>query len=109
MAKTITFTYRENEYVLEFTRKSIEKMEKDGFDVNEIEKKPMTTLPKLFYGSFKANHPYVSKETTDAIFELMPNKDKLLSRLAEMYSEPITTLFDEPKDDDTKVEWGANW
>ena len=45
MAKQITFEFDGKEYVLEFTRKSIETMEKQGFIANEIAEKPVSTLP----------------------------------------------------------------
>lgn len=110
MAKTITIAYDGKEYTLEYTRASIEKMEQRGFIASELAEKPMSTLPALFAGAFIANHPYVTKQTTDAIFADLPDKQAFIQKLAEMYAEPLEALMDEPKKNAAKnVTWGANW
>jgi len=68
MAKQIIFEFEGKEYVLEFTRKSIETMERQGFVASDIVDKPMTTLPALFAGAFLAHHRYVKKELVDEIY-----------------------------------------
>lgn len=45
-------------YTLEFTRKTIELMEKNGFVAADMERKPMTLLPALFAGAFLAHHRF---------------------------------------------------
>lgn len=109
MAKQLSFNYDGKEYCLEFTRKSVELMEKNGFKASDIDDKPMTTLPALFAGAFLANHRYVKKEVVDAIFSKMTNKGELIGKLAEMYNEPIMTLVDEPDEDEGNVNWTASW
>jgi len=109
MAKQITFEFEDKEYILEFTRKSVETMEKQGFVANEIAEKPMSTLPALFAGAFIAHHPYTKKETIDKIFDKLTNKQELIGKLAEMYNEPIMALIDEPSEDEGNVNWGASW
>lgn len=110
MAKTITIPTTEGvEYTLEFTRKSIETMEKQGFSVADIERKPMTTLPALFAGAFLAHHRYVKREVIDKIFAKLPNKEELLVKLAEMYNEPLESLMGEPEDTEGNLTWGASW
>lgn len=109
MAKTINVKYQDKEYVLEFTRKSIEKLENTGFKVSDIDSKPISTLPRLFYGAFLAHHPYIKKDLTDEIFSNMPNKEDLLGKLAEMYSEPITALVEDPEVNEGNASWGASW
>jgi len=74
MAKQIRFEYDGKEYTLEFTRKSIETMERQGFIASDIADKPMTTLPALFAGAFLAHHRYVKKELVDEIYSKMTNK-----------------------------------
>ena len=54
MNKQLRFTYNNKEYVLEYTRKSVEAMEKKGFIASDIETKPVTILPALFAGAFLA-------------------------------------------------------
>lgn len=109
MAKTITFTFEGTEYTLEFTRKSIETMERQGFVVSDIGDKPMSTLPTLFAGAFLAHHRFVKKEVIDSIFEKLTNKQEFIQKLAEMYSEPLEALMDEPKESEGNLTWGASW
>jgi hypothetical protein len=68
MAKQIRFEYDGKEYTLEFTRKSIETMERQGFVASDMVDKPMTTLPALFAGAFLAHHRYIKKELVDEIY-----------------------------------------
>lgn len=109
MAKQIKLNYEGNEYTLEFTRKSVEIMEKRGFKIAEVTEKPMTMLPTLFQGAFYANHRYVKPEVINSIFDKLKNKDELVNRLAEMYNEPIIAMMDEPDETEGNLEWGASW
>ena len=109
MAKTINFTYEGKDYTLEFTRRTIRQMEDEGFIARDIDNRPMTLLPALFAGAFKAHHKFVKQETIDAIYANMPNKDKLIEKLAEMYNEPIMSLMTEPEDTAKNVDWMTSW
>lgn len=109
MAKKISFMYDGKEYTLEYTRKSIEIMERQGFNVNDISEKPMTTLPALFAGAFLAHHKWVKKDVIDEIYNRLENKQDLLQKLTEMYNEPIEALFEEPKESEGNVSWEASW
>ena len=109
MAKTITLEYEGSKYTLEFTRKTVEIMEKNGFNVRDIRTSPVTTLPTLFAGAFLANHRWLKDETIEKLFKLIPNKDDFLEKLAEMYNEPIASLMQEPDDTAKNVDWAANW
>ena len=109
MAKQLSFTYEGKEYCLEYTRKSVEQMEKQGFAASEIQSKPMTVLPALFAGAFLANHRFVKPDVVDAIYAKMTNKSELIGKLAEMYNEPIMALVDEPEEAEGNVNWTASW
>lgn len=109
MAKTLTITANDVEYTLEFTRKTVSILEKQGFVLSDIEAKPMTILPALFAGAFLAHHRYVKREVIDSIYDSMPNKEDLIKRLAEMYNEPIEALIAEPEESEGNVSWGTNW
>jgi hypothetical protein len=109
MNKQLRFTYQDKEYVLEYTRKSVEIMEKKGFVASDIETKPVTVLPALFAGAFLANHKFVKQEVIDEIFSKLTNKTELISKLAEMYNEPILALVDEPDESAGNVDWTASW
>ena len=109
MNKQLKFTYEDKDYCLEFTRRSVETMEKQGFVAADIETKPMTVLPALFRGAFLANHRFVKPEVIDAIFTKMTNKSELIGKLAEMYNEPIMALVGEPEESEGNLEWTASW
>ena len=109
MAKQLRFTYQDKQYCLEYTRKSVEMMEKNGFVASDIQNKPVTTLPALFAGAFLANHRFVKQDVIDAIFAKMTNKGELIGKLAEMYNEPIMTLIDEPDEAEGNLDWTASW
>ncbi len=96
MAKKIVFTYNDTEYVLEYTRKAIERMEADGFVVDEIAKKPMTMLPKMFKYAFLANHSELSICKIEEILSLFTDKAGMIEQLSVMYGEAVNTLFGEP-------------
>ena len=109
MAKQLRFTYQGKEYVLEYTRKSVEMMERKGFVASDIENKPMTVLPALFAGAFLANHKNTKIEDIDTIYSKMTNKQELIGKLAEMYNEPIKALIDEPDESEGNLDWTASW
>lgn len=105
MAKQIKFTINEKTYTLEFTRKSVETMEKQGFSIHEVSDKPMSVLPQLFAGAFLAHHKFEKREVINDIFAKMTNRSELFSTLVEMYNEPIIAIMDEPESDEGNVSW----
>lgn len=109
MAKQLSFNHKGVDYCLEYTRKSVEMMEKSGFVASDIQSKPMTTLPALFAGAFLAHHRFVKQNVIDEIFARMTNKGELIGKLAEMYNEPIMTLIDEPDEAEGNLDWTASW
>lgn len=98
-------------YTLEFTRKTIELMEKNGFIVADMERKPMTLLPALFAGAFLAHHRMVKRDVIDTIYAKLNHKDELIGALVEMYNEPLMALLDEPEqeNDEGNLSWKAGW
>lgn len=110
MAKQIIFTHGGKDYTLEYTRRTVKQMEAEGFVTAEIDNRPMTLLPALFAGAFKAHHRFVKPEVIDEIYAAMPNKEALIGKLAEMYNEPISALLEEPDETTGKnVDWVASW
>lgn len=107
MAKQLKFTYKDKEYTLEFTRRTVTEMEKKGFIAAEVETKPMSTLPALFEGAFLAHHRFEKQSVIDEIYSKMKDKMALIERLAEMYNEPIKAMLDEPEEGN--VEWTPSW
>lgn len=80
-------------YTLEFSRKSIERMERQGFIAGDVVDKPLTTVPMLFYGAFYMHQPYITKDQTDKILYDLGEIPGLLGRLCALYNEPVKTLF----------------
>ena len=109
MAKTLTIKYNGSEYALEYTRKSIEIMEKRGFKITDVQDKPVSTLPALFAGAFLAHHKFVKSDVIDDIFSKLTKKEELLSKLAEMYNEPILAMMDEPEESEGNLDWETSW
>lgn len=109
MAKQLTFTYDGKDYTLEFTRRTVSEMEKKGFIASDITDKPMTTLPALFAGAFLAHHRFVKSDIIDNIYSKLTKKEDLISKLAEMYNEPILTLVEEPEEAEGNLDWTATW
>ena len=108
MAKTLTFEYEGKEYTLEYTRASVVRMEKNGFNLSEVESYPLSNLPEFFAGAFYAHHPNVSRKKIDEIFFHLGNKESLLETLVEMYMEPVESLLGEPENEG-KVDWVKGW
>lgn len=108
MAKQIKFTINEKQYTLEFTRKTVETMEKQGFSVQNIGDKPMSVLPQLFAGAFLAHHKFEKRAVIDGIFAKMKNREELFSTLVEMYNEPLLAIMAEPESDEGNVDWTVN-
>lgn len=109
MAKQLRFNFKEKDYTLEFTRKTVTEMEKKGFIASEVENKPMSTLPALFEGAFLAHHRFEKKEVINEIFAKMTNKEELIGKLAEMYNEPIIALVEEPAESEGNLSWTASF
>ena len=105
MSKQIIIPFQDEKYILEYTRKSIEKLEQGGFKVSDVKDKPVSTLPVLFAGAFLAHHPYVKKEVVDAIFAQCADKETLLQKLGEMYNDPIRVMTES----EGNLKWEANW
>ena len=109
MSKQLNFNYKGTEYTLEFTRRTVAQMEREGFVADDLGTKPMTMLPTLFAGAFKAHHRYVKREVIDEIYSIMTNKAELIGKLSEMYNEPIMALIDEPTESAENLTWTPSW
>jgi hypothetical protein len=109
MSKQLNFQYKGTEYTLEFTRRTVEQMEREGFVAEDLKTKPVSMLPTLFAGAFKAHHRFVKPDVIDEIFSKMTNKADLIGKLAEMYNEPIMALIDEPDESSENLTWTQSW
>lgn len=87
-----------NKYVLRFTRREVERMERNGFKVDTD--KPNTMIKDLFRGAFKAEPAsrFVSDQKIDEIWHAQSKKDELLTALTKLYMKPLEDLMAEPED-----------
>lgn len=82
------------EYTLEYSRKTVSRVEQAGLDVNQIDTKSMTMIPLMFWGAFLMHHPHMTREQTDKIlFDGLGglNTDEM-TYLGKLYAEPFQTL-----------------
>ena len=105
MSKKIEFNYNGKDYVLEYNRKSVEFMERQGFLVSELATKPMLMLPMAFEGLFFKNHKNAKQSEIDEIYEHFTDKQALISTIAEMLNETYSTLQDDPEDNEGNIIW----
>lgn len=110
MGKQIKFEYEGKEYTLEFTRDSIKQMEREGFVLDNVVKKPMLTLPIFFAGAFKAHHRFDAKQKKiEEMFEKFTNKQALFEKLLDMYQYPMETMIDDENNEGNAIAWDANF
>ena len=101
MATQITLTYKNDKYILEYTRLTASAIEKQGFNLDEITSKPNIMIPLLVQGAFLRHHRELKQKFIDEIYANLVNKtgkegeEGFISVLAEMYAETVSTLTDE--------------
>lgn len=104
---SIKITTKEGkEYILEYNKKTVVAMQRDGFDLKDIEAKPNIAIPALFKGAFLAHHRYIKADEVDAIYDGLKKKGELINTLIEMYYEPVNALFSEEDEDE---EGNGGW
>lgn len=103
MAKQIVIHYGGDDYTLEFNRKIVKRMEESGFTVDT--NKPATMISDLFRGAFMMHHKRLLPDKIEEIWDAQRGKDKLLSELVQMYTEPIAALMDEEESEDENPTW----
>ena len=97
MSTTVTVTYNKKEYVLEYSRDAVKRMEQQGFVLDQIGEKPMTMVPLLVYGAFAKHNKGIKRNLVDEIYEHITDKigdgeDGFIQTLLEMYSDTVNTL-----------------
>ena len=111
----IVLTYKDTKYTLEYTRRTVQIMEGRGFEINDIteQKKIATAIPMLWQGAFLAHHnpvdktalDPVDKKLADEIYAHVPKKSELIAKLSNMYVEQVTSLLDDPDEDEGNASW----
>lgn len=115
MATQITLTYKNDKYLLEYSRLTASAIEKQGFNLDEITSKPNIMIPLLVHGAFLKHHRDLKQKFIDEIYENLVNKtgkegeEGFISVLAEMYAETVSTLTEETDiDEGNAATWTVN-
>lgn len=93
------------EYILEYNRESVQQIEKIGFSLNDLTKKPMTMFPLLFRGAFIKNCRFVKEKEINEIYEKIKKKTELHEKLTDMITECYLSLADDENADEGNAEW----
>ena len=99
--KQIKFTIDGVDYTLEYTPRSIRKMDKDGFDFTAMESHIVNVPYDLFRGAFISRHNYVPIEKRDELYEQLVNNNEggqnLLECLSEMLRDELDFIISKPQ------------
>lgn len=112
MATQITLTYKNEKYILEYTRLTARAVESQGFVLDELLLKPNTMIPLLVHGAFLRHHRDLKQKVIDEIYDNLVNKtgkegeEGFIGVLADMYAETISTLTEETSVDEGNA---ATW
>ena len=101
----VCFDYQGTHYELGFSRRTARDLEQAGFNIYELDSKPLTRIPQLWDGAFLLYHRRTPTETRSEIYHKMSKKDELIQRLGECYMDAVATLIDEEATEDF-IEWG---
>lgn len=106
MSRKISFTYEDKDYVLEYDRKSVLKMEDDKINIEEMTEKPFTSMFVLFKYSFYKHNKAVFKndDKIAEILGLLPDKENLMLELTNMLNDTVAYLG-EPEDPKNAIAW----
>lgn len=102
----IKVTYKNKDYILEFTRRTASLIERNGFNYEDVGSKPNTMIPLLVQGAFLKNHQNLKPSKIDEIFDDIKTKNAFITKLVELYLETVNTLTD---DEDAETEGNAMW
>ncbi len=95
-------------YELAFSRSSLVKMERQGFNVQNIEKEPLSTIALLMRGAFYKNNPSLSDEEIDAICDDIEQSDELIKALLDLYSQCLMALSGQDNKQPKNFKWEKN-
>lgn len=115
MSKQITITdpISEQVYTLEYNRKSILRAIEAGFDpykMAEGDVESVLMIPVMFNCAFDMHHGIKPEEETDAIYNMIGDKQGLIGALADAFTAPINALTEDPKGAKSKnFKWKKTW
>lgn len=104
----MNFDYKGNHYTLAFTRRTAQALEHSGFNIYEVETKPLTRIPQLWSGAFALHHKRVTEEQKREIWNHMRRKDDVVTKLGAMYMDAVATLVvdsEEVESSEDFIDW----
>ena len=104
----MNFDYKGNHYTLGFTRRTAQALEQAGFNIYEIETRPLTRIPQLWSGAFALHHKRMTEEQKREIWNHMKRKDEVVTKLGAMYMDAVATLVVDSEDDEDSedfIDW----
>lgn len=112
MSTKITVTYKDTDYVLEYSRATAKQIEDNGFVLDQLSDKPATMIPLLVYGAFAMHNRGIKRSLVDEIYKNLIGKvgkdgeEGFITILAEMYSDSVSSLLgDESVDEGNAATW----
>ena len=111
MAKQIKLTYEGKEYTLEYSRRTVQMMEENGFRADEVGAMPATMIEMLVEGAFLMHHRTLPTSMADEIYyKGVYDKEDFISALSEMFAEPMNALLADPEGEKPKnAGWTKSW
>ena len=106
---SISFDYNGKHYCLEYTRATVQLMERAGFCPNDIDQKPALRLEQMWAGAFLKNHRNVSDRVISELLDKMGDRKKLFGILQDMISETYNALVEDNDTDEGDQGNVVNW
>lgn len=95
----VVVTVGDEDYTLEFNRRTVKQMEQRGFNVAGLDEMPTTTIEQLVRGAFEMHHPSMPAAQRMAVWDALGGKqgdDGLLNALVQLYMAPVNSLIADP-------------
>ena len=106
MASIVIKGDNNEKYELEYNLFAIAKMEEKGFDIMNMEKKPISTLLGLIKGAFIMHHPTMTDDEIKEVVARIGNNEKLIEELTKLYMEALSFLNNgKSKDSSKNLVW----
>ena len=86
-------------YTLEFDKDSVRFAERNGFDIEDLGKYPLTKLEELFWYAFRKNHKRVDRiKSNKLLYGIGKLPENFTERLVMLYAEPFKGFADGEED-----------
>lgn len=112
-SKTLTVNYDGKTYTLEFNRAVVTLMERQGFNLSELDAKSALNTSLLIKFAFFLHHRKLSEDEIFEIYGSVRGRDEFISKLLDMCSDTYVSLLDDPEEESGEIEgnatWGASW